>query len=376
MGVLEMLSVPGEGLPEVSNFGAASATEDVALGAATPSSAEPAGAPLIGRHPHMQRAFELIASAADSRTPIWLHGEPGSGKSFLAGVIHQRSARCNAPLVELDCAALPELLLGSELFGHAKGAFTGAMTDKDGRIVAAAGGTIFLDNIDAIAPALQERLLRLLAEKRFEPIGGGRSQAADGRLITARASDLEDEVRTGRMLPALVERLRAVRIEIPPLRDRLADIPALAALFLRRLAAQSGQRVRAISSDALQCLQRYAWPENLRELELVLERAVILSRYDEIQPADLPPAIALAHDPHVHIGRGGSLPTLREALVEPERRIIAQALHAHDWNRQRTAEALKIDRTTLYKKMRRYGLLGTQKPRGSAVDKHQPEEST
>lgn len=313
---------------------------------------------IIGRHYQMQRVFDLIETVADSKTTVLIHGETGTGKSMVARAIHQRSQRRTHPFVEISCGAIPETLLASELFGHVKGAFTGAMTDKDGKFRFAEGGTIFLDEIACASPSLQVKLLRVLQERQFEPLGSNRTLTADVRVILATNVDLHKEVDAGRFRPDLYYRVNVVNIDLPPLRDRLTDIPLLAEHFLQKCAHQCGKRRLSFTEAALQCMQRYRWPGNVRELENCVERAVVLTRGTMIDVGDLPPTVVRAAETDAALfsaDRGRPL-TLKEALEEPERRIIQAALEANKWNRQKTAAALDVNRTTLYKKMKYYGL--------------------
>ncbi len=313
---------------------------------------------VIGRTHQMQRVFDLIEAVADSRTTILMRGETGTGKSLVARAVHQRSARRGKPFVEISCGAIPETLLESELFGHVRGAFTGATSDKEGRFEAAGGGTIFLDEISSASPSLQVKLLRVLQERQFERLGSNRTLTTDVRVILATNVDLAAEVAAGRFRQDLYYRVNVVTIEIPPLRERLGDIPLLTEHFLAKYAAQTGRHVVGFSPEALQCMQRYRWPGNVRELENCVERAVVLSRGEQISAQDLPEAVIAGgsgSEPELVAPTGQT--TLRAALEGPERRIIEAALRAHAWNRQATAAALDVDRTTLYKKMKRYGLL-------------------
>jgi two-component system response regulator AtoC len=311
---------------------------------------------IVGNDYKMLRVFDLIETVADTRTTVLITGESGTGKSLVARTIHQRSQRRNKPFVEVSCGALPETLLESELFGHAKGAFTGAIADKQGKFKAADGGTIFLDEISAASPALQVKLLRVLQERQFEPIGSNRTETVDVRVILASNADLKREVESGRFRQDLYYRINVVSIHLPPLVERLGDIPRLAERFLKKYRAEVGKEVLGLTPEALQALQRHHWPGNVRELENAIERAVVLTKGRMISPDDLPPAVIEEADrPARSPDEWRPLP-LKEALEEPEKRIIAAALRANNWNRQETADALQINRTTLYKKMKRYGL--------------------
>jgi len=321
---------------------------------------------VIGRTHQMQRVFDLIDAVTDSKATVLIHGETGTGKSLIARVIHQRSQRRNHPFIEVSCGAIPETLLESELFGHVKGAFTGALADKDGKFRAADGGTIFLDEISSASPSLQVKLLRVLQERQFEPLGSNRTLTVDVRVLLATNRDLQQLVDQGAFRADLFYRINVVNLGLPPLRERLTDIPLLAEHFLRKYMHQNGRRILGFTEEALQIMQRYPWPGNVRELENCVERAVVLTRGEQIRKEDLPPPlVAAAEASSVLFASGSGRPlTLREALAEPERRIIQAALEANGWNRQKTARVLDVNRTTLYKKMKRYGLLRPARPRG------------
>jgi len=310
---------------------------------------------IIGHDPKMLRVFDLIEAVADTPTTVLLTGESGTGKSLVARAIHQHSARRHGPFVEVACGALPETLLESELFGHVRGAFTGAVGEKAGKFKQADGGTIFLDEIATATPALQVKLLRVLQDFEFEPVGGSKTERADVRCILATNQDLEAEVRKGTFRQDLYYRVNVVTIHLPPLRDRLGDITLLAEHFLARHCERTGRRVVGFTDEAMRRLQAYAWPGNVRQLENVLERAVILTKHARVTPDDLPDdmrAVGAGGD-----GEGRILP-LKQALEKPERDIIEQTLQAYHGNRQATADALHINRTTLYKKMKRFGIEG------------------
>ncbi len=314
---------------------------------------------VVGRTHQMQKVFDLIEAVADSKATVLIYGETGTGKSLIARAIHQRSQRRTRPFIEVSCGAIPETLLESELFGHIKGAFTGALADKDGKFRAAEGGTIFLDEIASASPSLQVRLLRVLQERRFEPIGSNTTLTADVRVILATNLNLQKEVEEGRFRRDLYYRINVVNLELPPLRERLTDIPLLAEHFLRKYVHQSGREVHGFTEEALQIMQRFEWPGNVRELENCVERAVVLSRHEQITKDDLPPNIVQATeaDAKLFSAKTGRPMTLKEALEGPERRIIQAALEANSWSRQKTAAVLDVNRTTLYKKMKHYGLL-------------------
>ncbi|MFQ5413956.1 MAG: sigma-54-dependent transcriptional regulator [Phycisphaerae bacterium] len=310
---------------------------------------------VVGHDYRMLKIFDLVDSVADSKVTALIQGASGTGKSLIARVIHQRGARREKPFVEVNCGALPDTLLESELFGHVRGAFTGAATNKDGKFKAADGGTIFLDEIAVSSPAMQVKLLRVLQSSQFEPVGSNKTHTVDVRVIVATNVDLEAEVAAGRFREDLFYRINVVTIELPPLCERLSDVPLLAGSFLDRFCAESKRELFGFDEHATQALQRYTWPGNVRELENVVERAVVLAKGRYITMSDLPPKLVDAVQSLPPIETQNPRP-LKEALEEPEKRILEAALRANDWNRQATAEQLKINRTTLYKKMKRYGL--------------------
>lgn len=312
---------------------------------------------IIGEDFRMARVFELVDAVADTTTTVLMTGDSGTGKSVIARAIHARSTRSDEPFVEVTCGALPDTLLESELFGHVKGAFTGAIAAKEGRFAAADGGTIFLDEISTASPHLQVKLLRVLQEKQFEPVGSNETITVNVRVILATNRDLEAEVRAGRFREDLYYRINVVNIELPPLRDRLGDILLLAEHFLNRFCDQSGKQIRGFTPHAMELMQRYGWPGNIRELENCVERAVVLCRQQFVGPDDLSPTLLDAAAGGVRNKTGETTQTLREAMAEPEKQIIAEVLHINGGCRKATAEQLGINRTTLYKKMKRFGLL-------------------
>lgn len=315
---------------------------------------------IVGHDYRMLKIFDLVEAVADSRTTVLMSGESGTGKSLLARAIHHRSGRASKPFVEVSCGALPETLLESELFGHVKGAFTGAIADKPGRFLAADGGTLFLDEINSASPAMQMKLLRVLQEKQFEPVGSTETISVDVRVILASNADLAQLVAEGTFRQDLYYRINVVAIPLPGLRERLGDIPLLAGHFLRQFCAEAGREVLGFTDAAMGAMQRYNWPGNVRELENAVERAVVLCRQPRIDVQDLPetiqgyrpPAASSNHEEALYIQ---PMPLAR-ALEIPERQIIHAALRRNDYNRQATAAELDINRTTLYKKMRKYRL--------------------
>ena len=312
---------------------------------------------IIGRDYRMLKMYDLIESVADTRTTVLILGESGTGKTMTARAIHQLSSRRDKPFVEVACGALPDTLLESELFGHVAGAFTGATHDKVGKFLQADGGTIFLDEIATASPSLQVKLLRVIQDREFEPVGGTQTYKVDVRLIFATNQDLEELVRRGEFRQDLYYRINVVTITQPPLRERIGDIPLLVEHFLKEFNEQTGKNVKRFDDQAMQLMRRYHWPGNVRELINVVERAVVLCKGDIITVNDLPESLR-RDDPagaqRLALSVGAN--SLKAALAAPERQIILEALEANGWNRQATARMLGINRTTLYKKMKKYGI--------------------
>jgi DNA-binding NtrC family response regulator len=317
---------------------------------------------IVGHDYKMLKIFDLVEAVADSRTTVLMTGESGTGKSLLARAVHHRSPRRDKPFVEVSCGSLPEMLLESELFGHVKGAFTGAIADKMGRFMAADGGTLFLDEINSASPAMQVKLLRVLQERAFEPVGANDTRTVDVRVILASNVDLAQLVAAQGFRQDLYYRINVVNIRLPNLRERLSDIPLLANYFLKKFVQETGREILGFTDAAIAALQRHNWPGNVRELENAIERAVVLCRRPQIDEADFPDTLTSA-PPHATVQSTDRMTGLTEqalplavALEEPERRIIEQALKRNSYNRQATAAELDINRTTLYKKMRKYQL--------------------
>ncbi len=308
---------------------------------------------IVGHDHRMLKTFDVIDAVADTKATVLITGESGTGKSLVARAIHRRSARRDKPFVEIACGALPETLLESELFGHVAGAFTGAMGEKLGKFKLADEGTIFLDEISTASPAMQVKLLRVLQDLEFEPVGGTKTYHVDTRVILATNDDLSRLVAEGKFRQDLYYRVNVINVELPPLRDRIGDIPLLAEHFLRQVCEDSGKQVSGFTEDAMNALRRYRWPGNVRELENVIERAVLLGHGGAIAVDDLPPALIAAGGVVAEPVAGRSL---KQAMESPERQIIREVLEANNWSRNATAVTLGINRTTLYKKMKRLGL--------------------
>ena len=272
--------------------------------------------------------------------------------------IHQRSDRRDAPFIEVACGALPENLLESELFGHVAGAFTGATGNKEGKFKQADGGTIFLDEIGTASPAMQVKLLRVLQEFEFEQVGGNKTYRVDTRVILATNENLAKNVADGSFRQDLFYRINVINLELPSLAERVSDIPMLAKHFLQKICADTGKQVEGFDPASMSALQQYTWPGNVRELQNIVERAVLLGKNPVIGISDLPGHLTSNVSPMVMAATtcNGRRQTLKEALEGPERQIILQVLRENNWNRNETADQLGVNRTTLYKKMKRLGL--------------------
>ena len=338
---------------------------------------------LVGADHRMRKIYETMQTVAATRATVLITGESGTGKSLIARAIHHASPRKDKPFVEVNCGALPESLLESELFGHRKGAFTGADADRMGKFMRADGGTIFLDEISTASPAFQVKLLRILQERRFEALGSDESVEVNVRVILATNVDLKEAVERGDFREDLFHRINVVNIHIPPLRERSGDVPLLADHFLRRYSRENEKPVDGFSDEAMNKLVGYEWPGNVRELENAIERAVVLTRDSSLgledfapditgaQPATGGGAMALDFRPD-----GRTVVPLKKALEGPEKEIIAATLASVNWNRQKAARLLDINRTTLFNKMRKYGLLeikrgGRRKPSATGGDEEE-----
>lgn len=300
---------------------------------------------IIGRSPEMTKVFELIDTVADTNATILITGETGTGKELVARAIHTNSSRRYSPFIAVSCAALPDTLLESELFGYDKGAFTGADRTKKGRFELAHGGTLFLDEIGDISMKTQIKLLRVLQEKNFQRLGGTDLIDVDVRLITATNRDLAQEVEKGLFRSDLYYRLNVVNIHLPPLRERRDDIPLLITHFMEKFNVEFNKKFDRVEQPALDLIVNYPWPGNVRELENVIERATVI---------DHGPELKVKHLPFCNLEQ--VTPGEPESLEEMEKMHIARMLDRNDWNVAQTARVLNIDRSTLHKKIKKFGL--------------------
>jgi DNA-binding NtrC family response regulator len=305
---------------------------------------------IIGRSAEMRHVLDLVARVAPTDATVLVRGESGTGKELIAKAVHHTSRRARGSFVAVNCGAVPETLLESELFGHVKGAFTGAAATKKGLFEEAHEGTLFLDEIGEMTPALQVKVLRALQDGEIRPVGSTQSSTADVRVLAATHRDLEQMIQHGTFREDLFYRLNVITLTLPPLRDRREDIPVLAEHFLDRHGSKLGRQLR-LSPDALDRLLAYPWPGNVRELENAMERTAILSRTETVRPDDLPPHVAAG----TSLGRAPAL-AAQQTLADLEQAHILQTLERCGWNHSRTAEALRIGRTTLWRKLKEYGL--------------------
>jgi DNA-binding NtrC family response regulator len=305
---------------------------------------------IIGSAPAMKRVFDVLESVADSDANVLIVGESGTGKELVANAVHARSSRAAGPLVKINCAALPRDLMESELFGYARGAFTGAASDKPGLLEEAHRGSVLLDEIAEMPTDLQAKLLRVLEDRQVRRLGAGRSVPVDFRLISSTNRDPEAAVREGRLRADLFFRVNTVSVVLPPLRERTSDIPLLAQTFLERFRVRHARSLDAIDPEAYRYLLAYPWPGNVRELEHAIERAVLMARGTAVTVGDLPDALRVVPSAAaVSSSPAGS-------LEEIERVSIIRALESKGWNKQAAASVLGLRRPTLYSKMRRHGI--------------------
>ncbi len=308
---------------------------------------------MVGDSPALATVRELIAKVGPTAARVLITGDNGTGKELVARALHEASPRRDQPFIEVNCAAIPSELIESELFGHMKGSFTGAFADRAGKFEQADGGTLFLDEVGDMSLSAQSKLLRVLQEGVVTRIGGSKSIQVDVRVLAATNKDLEIEIGEGRFREDLLYRLNVVPIEVPALRERREDIPALVAYFAQQLAASAGVPGRKFAEEAVRRLQARAWPGNIRELRNAVERALILASGKTVTAADIDQLV-----PNVTSGTAGEggAQTFETFKLEAEKNFLTQSLREHDWNVSETARALKMPRSNLYKKIERYGL--------------------
>src|SRR5678815_2843737 len=313
---------------------------------------------VIGKSKKMQELFDLVESVAASEANILIQGENGTGKELIANAIHYNSKRSKGPFIKINCAAIPKDLIESELFGYKKGAFTGATTDKEGLFEMAEGGSLLLDEIGEMPSYLQTKLLRVLQEREYRPIGSDRLVHVDFRLICATNIDLDVALREGKLREDLYFRINTITLRVPPLRERTEDIPLLCNHFLSKFNQRYSKIVRAISPSAYHLLIRNRWAGNVRELENAIERSVLVSKTGEIQPGDLPETIREETAPQQEF----TVPPHR-TLAEIEKMAIVQTLQRTNWNKQEAAQILGLYRPTLYSKMKKHDIKDQRTPR-------------
>ncbi len=302
---------------------------------------------ILGKNTRMQEVYELISDIAETDSTVLIQGESGTGKELIARAIHFNSHRKTKPFIIANCSAYSQNLLESELFGHEKGSFTGAIRRKIGRFELAHGGTIFLDEIGEVSPPTQILLLRVLQDHRFERVGGEETLEVDVRVIAATNKNLVEEMKKGTFREDLYYRLNVIPIFVPPLRERKDDIPILAPHFLKKFSYERGKEITSFSPDVMDLLLAHSWPGNVRELENVIEHAIIIAKQDKILLKDLPQYLLQRPLPEQELG----------SLQDFEKTLILKTLEEMRWNKHQTAKRLKINRSTLYGKMKRYGLL-------------------
>jgi DNA-binding NtrC family response regulator len=313
---------------------------------------------IVGTSPPLRFALEMVEKVADTDSTVLVTGESGTGKELVARALHYNSRRADRPLVTVNCGAIPEELLESELFGHVRGAFTNAVSHRQGRFALAHGGTIFLDEIGDMSPSLQVKLLRVLQERTFEPVGSSKSISVDVRVVAATNQDLPVAIRERRFREDLYYRLNVIPIEVPPLRERREDVPLLVHHFLKTMNGEKGRNVSGFSDACMERLLAYEWPGNVRELENLVERLVILRGEGEIGPDDLPPPFGAVRTPlRTDAPRlpGSGIP-FNDVVDRFETDLILQALEQTHWNKQRAAQLLGLNRTTLLEKIKKKGL--------------------
>jgi len=313
---------------------------------------------IIGESPPMQEVLETVRQVAPSKATVLVTGESGTGKELIARAIHQLSPRARQPLVAVHCAGLPRELIESELFGHERGAFTGAHERRIGRVEQAQGGTLFLDEIGEIDATIQIKLLRFLGERTFERVGSNKTLTADVRLVTATNKNLEERVKSGAFREDLYFRLKVVEIRLPPLRERTGDIPLLAQDFLREFARENDKKVNDFAAESLEALMQYGWPGNVRELRTAIEHAVVLCRSEKIMRRDLPPNVRGNGAAQAAVDAARLLTQNDLTVQEAEKQLIIRALKESNGNRTLAAKKIGISRRTLHRKLHTYHLEG------------------
>ncbi len=315
---------------------------------------------ILGESVPMKALRQQIAQIAPTNGRVLIYGESGAGKELVARALHLQSARSHMPFVEVNCAAIPEELIESELFGHVKGSFTGASEDKTGKFQQADGGTLFLDEVGDMSLKTQSKVLRVLDEQRFTPVGSHKALQVDVRVLAATNKHLEEQAARGGFREDLFYRLNVIPFFVPPLRERTEDIPIIARHFIAEFSAAYGRKPKELSEAALEILLRYAWPGNVRELRNLVERLVIMAPHQRIEPPHLPPEV-------FRPPQAGSAPSpqakLNEARAAYERDFILRKLEENQWNMSRTARALGLERSHLYRKMKALGISGVEQDR-------------
>jgi PAS domain S-box-containing protein len=308
---------------------------------------------MVSRSPEVLRIFDILPDIAESESTLLIRGESGTGKELVARAIHRMSPRAEGPLVTVNCAAIPDTLLESELFGHKAGSFTDARRDRAGRFALADGGTIFLDEIGDVSSALQARLLRVLQDGTFEPLGGTKTEKADVRVVAATNRDLDAMVKAGEFRSDLFYRINVITVTLPPLRDRREDIPLLVDHFIERYNRLRRKEITGVSPDVLQIMMTHDYPGNIRELENIMEHAYVMCRSGTIRLRHLPPSLLPARPSEVDAP--GS-------LADAERVFLISVLERNGWNRAATARELGVHKTTLWRKMKRLGIAAPPHP--------------
>ncbi|HAA77476.1 TPA: hypothetical protein DCE37_20375 [Candidatus Latescibacteria bacterium] len=325
---------------------------------------------MVGKTKVMEELFEMVESVAQSRSTVLINGESGTGKELVARAVHYNSPRANKPFIKLNCAALPQDLIESELFGHEKGAFTGAVKQVKGRFELADGGTLLLDEISEIEPPLQAKLLRVLQEREFERIGSGTTIKVDVRIVATTNRNLRDEIEKGNFREDLFYRLNVIPVQMPDLRERKSDVVHLAEFFLERYNQENDKSISGFSEKAMEVLMSYDWPGNVRELENYIERAVVICKEPQVTESHLPLEI-LTGEPRTASSGGGI--TVGTTVREMEKQLILKTLESCDGNRTNAADTLGISSRTLRNKLHEYGMSGIFKKGGNGIAETEAE---